>query len=43
MLCVCVKEPDGLGEEAYPMSLSFAIILRKRLPDGSKMKRQLPG
>ncbi len=41
---VCVYEPDSLGEEAPPKSLSFfAIMLRKRLPDGSKLKRRLPG
>ncbi len=40
---VCVKEPDGLREEAL-LSLSvFAIKLLKRLPDGSKRKRWLPG
>ncbi len=36
---VWVLEPDGLGEEAPPKSL----MLRKHLPDGSKMKRRLPG
>ncbi len=35
---VCVKEPDGLREEAPPKF--FAIMLQKRLPDGSKMKRR---
>ncbi len=27
------------GKKAPPKSLSFAIRLRKRLPDGSKVKR----
>ncbi len=37
---MCVNEPDGLGGEAPPNSV-FAIMLLKRLPDGSKKKRRL--
>ncbi len=33
-----LRSPDGLREEAPPQSLSFAIMLLKRLPDGSKLK-----
>ncbi len=37
---VCVKEPDGRSSSSVSV---FAIMLLKRLPDGSKQKRWLPG
>lgn len=40
---VRAEEYDGLGEEALPEPVSFIHQTMKRLPDCSKLNRQLPG